>query len=232
MEANNSSENQVIETYRKRAARYDISAKLYYLIGYRDSAYRKRAIRVLELQAGHTVVDIGCGTGQNFSLLQQAVGPSGKIIGVDLTDAMLAEAQKRVESAAWSNVELIQSDAAEYEFPDEVGGILSTFALSFSPRCDEVIHNGSEALSPGRRWAVLDMKMPSNHLSSKIVSLAMPFLRPFAITEKVIERRPWEAIQKAMSRDLEYTSVTEWYVGTTYLASGVRTAVTQPQIVH
>ena len=224
MEAKDSSENQVIETYRKRAARYDISAKLYCLIGYRDSAYRKRAVRALELQAGDTVVDIGCGTGQNFSLLQQAVGPTGKIVGVDLTDAMLAEARKRVDKAGWSNVELVQSDAAEYEFPDKVDGILSTFALSFSPRCDEVIHNGCAALPPGRHWAVLDMKIPSNHLSSKVISLAMPFLRPFAITEKVIERRPWEAIEKAMSRDLEHMSITELYMGTTYLASGMRPA--------
>ncbi len=232
MEANDSFENQVVDTYRKRAARYDVSAKLYYLIGYWYTAYRKRAVQALGLQSGDAVVEVGCGTGQNFPLLQKAVGPTGKIIGVDLTDAMLDQARQRVGAAGWSNVELVQSDAAEYEFPDQVDGILSTFALSLSPRCDEVIRNGSEALSPGRRWAVLDMKMPSNSLSSKILPLVMPFLRPFAITEEVIERRPWKAIEEAMSRNLEDTSVTELYLGTTYLASGKRTAVSQPPIVH
>jgi demethylmenaquinone methyltransferase/2-methoxy-6-polyprenyl-1,4-benzoquinol methylase len=58
------------------------------LIGFPD---RKRAVRALNLQRGDTVVDIGCGTGLNFPLLQGAIGPEGTIVGVDLTDAMLSQ---------------------------------------------------------------------------------------------------------------------------------------------
>jgi len=62
---------------------------------------------------GDTVIDMACGTGLNFSLLQKAVGPGGRIVGVDLTDAMLARAQDRIKANGWSNVSLVQADAAD-----------------------------------------------------------------------------------------------------------------------
>jgi ubiquinone/menaquinone biosynthesis C-methylase UbiE len=44
------------------------------------------------------VVDIACGTGLNFPLIEEVIGPDGRIVGVDLTDAMLAQAQDRIET--------------------------------------------------------------------------------------------------------------------------------------
>jgi ubiquinone/menaquinone biosynthesis C-methylase UbiE len=71
----------MISIYRKRAKRYDWTNLLLYLIGFRHWAYRKHAVEALGLQKGDTVVDLGCGTGLNFSLLQEQIGPQGKIIG-------------------------------------------------------------------------------------------------------------------------------------------------------
>jgi len=56
--------------YRKRAGHDDWTANLYYLIGYRGWAYRRRAVAALGLGAGDAVVEMCCGTGLNFSLLQ------------------------------------------------------------------------------------------------------------------------------------------------------------------
>jgi ubiquinone/menaquinone biosynthesis C-methylase UbiE len=109
------SKAEVADLYRKRAKRYDFTANLYYLIGLREWAYRKQAVEALNLQRGDTVVEIGCGTGLNFSLLRQAIGPEGRIIGVDLTAAMLDQARQRVAENGWSNVELVQSDAALFQ---------------------------------------------------------------------------------------------------------------------
>lgn len=75
------------------------------------------AVEALHLQKGDTVVEIGCGTGLNFSLLQDRIGPQGRIIGVDMTDAMLDQARARIAKHDWDNVELIQCDAGDYEFP-------------------------------------------------------------------------------------------------------------------
>ena len=87
----------------------------------------------MRLHPGDTVVEIGCGTGLNFSLLRDAVGAQGKVIGVDITAEMLDRAKRRVARNAWSNVELVHSDAASYEFPEATDGVLSTLAFSASP---------------------------------------------------------------------------------------------------
>src|SRR6516225_8125230 len=121
---------EIVEVYRKRAKRYNFTAQLYYLLGFREWAYREKAVEALALKRGDAVVEIGCGTGLNFGLLENAIGREGKIVGVDLTDAMLSRAQERVRQNGWSNVELVQSDAATFPFPQTVDGIISTFALT------------------------------------------------------------------------------------------------------
>lgn len=76
--------NSLVRLYRSRSKLYDFTARLYPFVGFRQNAYRKQAVRALGLQPGDTVVDVGCGTGLNFPLLQQAVGPAGRIVGVDI----------------------------------------------------------------------------------------------------------------------------------------------------
>ena len=57
----------------------------------------------------------------------------------------------------------MQADAAAFDFPAEVDAILSTYALTQVPECAKVIARGAAALSPGGRWAVLDLKIPGRH---------------------------------------------------------------------
>jgi demethylmenaquinone methyltransferase/2-methoxy-6-polyprenyl-1,4-benzoquinol methylase len=209
---------QVVDIYRKRAKRYDFISNLYRLLGFRVPAYRKMAVKALNLHRGDTVVEIGCGTGLNFSLLREAVGPEGKVIGVDLTDSMLAEARTRVEDEGWSNVELVQTDAAQYQFPTRVDGIISTFAITLVPEFDEVIRNGSMALSPGKRWCVLDFKLPTRRLGRTFVPLAVFLTRPYGVRIEMAERHPWESIDKYLTN----TSLTELYMGMAYMAVGER----------
>jgi ubiquinone/menaquinone biosynthesis C-methylase UbiE len=52
-------------------------------------------------------------------VIEQVIGPDGRIVGVDLTDAMLARAQRRLETNGWSNISLVQADAADFDFPAE-----------------------------------------------------------------------------------------------------------------
>jgi SAM-dependent methyltransferase len=97
----------LVALYRKRAKWYDRESLFLYLSGSRHWAYRKRASQSLALNQGDTVMDLGCGTGLNFSLLQEQVGPRGRIIGVDLTDTMLDEATARIAAHGWANVQLV-----------------------------------------------------------------------------------------------------------------------------
>src|ERR1700729_2962904 len=152
----------LIETYRKKAKHYDVTSRLYPVPGYPQRSQRIQTVQALELRPGDSVVDIACGTGLNFSLIEQAIGPEGRIVGVDLTDAMLAQAQRRIQRNGWSNVSLVHADAAEFEFPAEVNAILSTYALSHVPESGDVIAHGAAALCSGRRWVVLDLKVPDH----------------------------------------------------------------------
>jgi ubiquinone/menaquinone biosynthesis C-methylase UbiE len=209
----------LIETYRKKAKHYDITSRLYPAPGYPQRGQRLRAVQALGLRAGDSVIDIACGTGLNFPLIQEAIGPGGRIVGVDLTDAMLARAQDRIATNGWSNVSLVQADAAAYDFPAEADAILSTYALSQVSECAEVIAHGAAALSGGGRWAVLDLKVPDN-TPGWLAQLGIATVRPFASIDEWMMRRPWEAIRAAMQEELADFSWTELFFGTAFLAAG------------
>jgi ubiquinone/menaquinone biosynthesis C-methylase UbiE len=212
---------RLIEIYRKKAKNYDITSRLYPAPGYPQRAQRLRAVQALGLRAGDTVVDIACGTGLNFPLIQQAIGPGGRIVGVDLTDAMLARAGQRTAANGWSNVSLVQADAVDFDFPAEVDAILSTYALSHVPDCAEVIAHGGKALSGGGRWVVLDLKVPDN-TPRWLTQLGTATVRPFAGIDEWMMRRPWEMVRAAMQEELADLCWTELFFGTAFLAAGSR----------
>ena len=219
MSMTDTTREHLIATYRRKAKHYDLTSRLYPAPGYPQQAYRLRAIRALGLSPGDTVVDIACGTGLNFSQIQDLIGPEGRIVGVDLTDAMLAQAQRRIESNGWRNVSLVQSEAAEYDFPGQVDAILSTYALTQVPACGEVIAHGAGALSDFGRWVVLDLKAPDN-APRWLAQLGTAVARPFGSIDEWVARRPWEVIRAAMHDTLADLSWNELFLGTAFLAAG------------
>jgi demethylmenaquinone methyltransferase/2-methoxy-6-polyprenyl-1,4-benzoquinol methylase len=212
---------RLIATYRKKARHYDVTSRLYPAPGYPQRTQRLRAVRALGLRAGDTVIDMACGTGLNFPLLEKVVGPDGRIVGVDLTDAMLARAQDRIAANGWSNISLVQADAADFDFPTEVAAILSTYAMSQVPECAEVIAHGAAALSAGGRWVVLDLKVPGN-TPRWLAQFGTAMVRPFASIDEWLLRRPWEAIRAAMQEELADLAWAELCFGTAFLAAGSR----------
>jgi ubiquinone/menaquinone biosynthesis C-methylase UbiE len=212
-------QERLIATYRKKAKHYDIVSRLYPVPGYPQLSQRRRAVAALQLRPGDTVVDMACGTGLNFSLLQQAVGRDGRIIGVDLTDAMLAVAQQRIENNRWSNVSLVQADAAEFAYPTEIDGILSTYAMSHVPEAANAIAHGAAALARGGRWVVLDLKVPDN-LPRRLAQLGIALGRPLGSIEEWVGRRPWDGLRAAMNNQLADLAWTELFFGTAFLAAG------------
>ncbi|WP_036488656.1 class I SAM-dependent methyltransferase [Myxosarcina sp. GI1] len=218
---NKNESERIANIYQKIAKNYDFLGE--YLLGmifspFGYGSYRQKAIASLNLQPGDTVIDLCCGTGLNFPLLEKAIGSEGKIIGVDLTDAMLAQAQKRVEKNGWSNVELMQSDVTFYQFPIGVDGIISTWGITLVSECDLAIQNGSQALSPGERWVILDFKIPDNWLARFAPLLSFLFIRPFGGNLQMASRHPWESLDKY----LQNISFTELLLGFAYIAVGQR----------
>jgi demethylmenaquinone methyltransferase/2-methoxy-6-polyprenyl-1,4-benzoquinol methylase len=207
--------DEVREVYDKQAGVYDRAVWFYYLAGMRIRHWRRMAVEALGLEPGDTVVEVGCGTGLNFSLLERAVGNEGKIIGMDISQAMLDQARARVRAAGWHNVELVCAAASDFTFPDDAGGILATGVLNYEPEFDKVIERGARALAPGRKWVVLDYKMPSNwlrHLAPLFVALGSSF----GVSKALMNRHVWESVE----RHLGNTRVREFYGGFVYIISG------------
>jgi ubiquinone/menaquinone biosynthesis C-methylase UbiE len=211
------SKSDIQALYQRRANNYDLSANLYYLIGFREHSYRKRAVALLQLKPGDTVVELGCGTGLNFALFQQAIGPAGKIIGIDLSPDMLAQAEDRIQNHGWTNVELVRRDAARYTFPDKVDGIISSFAITLAPEYDLIIKRGADSLQKGKRFVILDLKMPQQ-MPQWLVRFGISITRPFGVTRDLALRHPWESIK----RYLKPISLTDLYLGFAYIAVGER----------
>lgn len=206
---------EIARLYRKRAAWYDLTANLYYILGIREFAYRKMAVRALDLKRGDSVVEIGCGTGLNFRFLRSAVGPEGKIVGVDLSADMLTAASQRMERNNWTNIELVQSDAATYQFPSAVGGILSTFAITLIPQFDKVIQNGAKVLASGKHFVILDFKKPDKW-PMWLIKVFVFLARPFGVSLDLTERHPWEFIDQHLTT----VQFKELYFGLLYICVG------------
>ncbi|NOZ75741.1 MAG: class I SAM-dependent methyltransferase [FCB group bacterium] len=213
------SKNAVRDLYRERAGSYDITANLYYLIGFREAKYRKMAVSQLHLKPGDTVVEIGCGTGLNFPYILEYLGNTGKLIGVDLTGAMLDKAQLKVEKKGWENVHLIQGDAAKYTFPDTTNCIFSSFALTLAPEYQNIIEAASHSLADGGRFVLLDFKKPEKW-PLWVTKMGVAITKPFGVTLDLAERKPWEVMKKYFRN----VTVTDLYGGFVYIAAGEKSS--------
>ncbi len=209
------SRRDIQSIHQLRTKHYDFSARPYGLVGFRHGAYRARAVKLLGLRRGDFVVELGCATGLNFSMILDEIGSEGRLIGVDLTRQMLAGARDRVEQSGWRNVELIRSEMVGYEFPDGVNRVLSTGALGFVPEYELVIEAASEALTPGGRLVILDLKFPERW-PSWLFQLFLRAGRPFGAPRDYVATRPWEAVE----RYFQETVFEQKYAGLVYTSSG------------
>jgi S-adenosylmethionine-diacylgycerolhomoserine-N-methlytransferase len=167
-------------------------------------AGRVRGINGLAPAAGQQVLDLGCGTGLNFPLLQQRIGPSGTIVGIDRSDRMLDQARRRAAKAGWDNIILIQADAVEMD-PATIRAVmqsqggkglsdaaLATYALSLMPEWRKAWANTAELLRDDARVAVVDMQDPVSW-----ARLLTPLARAAcAVAGADITAHPWQAVEE------------------------------------
>lgn len=209
------SKKETRDLYRKRAGRYDLWIQIYPLFGFKMNQYRQDTISALALKPGDSVVELGCGTGLNFVYVQQAIGPTGQIIGVDLTDSMLDVARDRIAEERWTNVALVQADLSEWKFPIGISGVFSTLALTLVPEYDMVIERASCALKPEGRLAIFDMKEPKGW-PAWLVRFAAWLNKPFGVSLDLADRHPWRSIRRYLTE----TQYQEYYFGALYLCAG------------
>ena len=127
------------------------------------SPYRAQAISQLALDSASTVLDVACGTGLNFTLIQNYLKNQGKIIGIDLSSKTLDLARNRIFKNSWTNIELIQTDSAEYRSEDTFDAVLCTFAIEIIPSYQGTLDIMINTVKPGGRIAIIGFKTSSWH---------------------------------------------------------------------
>lgn len=118
---------------------------------------RRKAVAALELTPGDIVLEIGAGTGRNLPYLIGAIGVAGTVLAVDASPGMLEHARRLTRRQGWSNVQLIEQDAARLDIAAKVDAVL--FSLSAAFRAASWALTVSAVAAPETPWTGSDVRI-------------------------------------------------------------------------
>jgi ubiquinone/menaquinone biosynthesis C-methylase UbiE len=111
-----------------------------------------------DVEPGQTVIDLGSGAGLDLLLASRAVGPTGKVIGIDMTDEMIETARRNLAAAGVTNVEVRKGIIEELPVDDEsVDWVISNCVINLSPEKQRVFAEIQRVLKPGGTMQVSDI---------------------------------------------------------------------------
>ena len=147
--------------------------------------FRNRALELLPARPGDTVLDLACGTGQNFPLLAARIGAQGKIIGVDISSGMLRRARKKAQRMTASSGDtpkafLIHADAAllspallhERTGLSAVDFVICTYGFMAMREWEATFRSSWDLLKPGGGYLIHDVDAEKGNFHAFTVELA------------------------------------------------------------
>ncbi len=208
--------------YDRLSGIYDLAPVEFYYGG-----ARRTAVESLRLEPGNVVLDLACGTGLNFELLMEGIGPSGLVVGVDASSGMLTKARARARRHSWdaSRLRLLNADARELPreslssaLPEgrKIDRFICTLGLSVIPDWEQAFSAAFGALSTGGRCAIMDLHFDREGFWLQFTN---------AIASADCSRRVWEPMRRIVS-DYEQveTALRRHLGGRLVVASGTKVA--------
>lgn len=154
---------------------YDRYSKIYDLIfGKIFANGREVGLELLELHAGAQVLEVGVGTGLSLPQFSRSV----EITGIDLSQDMLNQAQKRVQAFGWRNVRLLKMDATQLEFPEKsFDRVYAAYFISTVPDPVKVVREMKRVCRPGGYLVFLNHFKSENPIVGGVERLISPLCR-------------------------------------------------------
>ncbi len=179
-------------THAETIARYRRVAALPDGLFFFTFPLRRHAVDRLGLAPGGRVLEVGCGSGANFDYLVRAVGPSGQVVGVDLSPEMIAAANARIQHRRWSNVRLIESSAENLQLTERFDGLL-LFAMHDVLTSAVAIERSLAHLKAGGRVVAVSPVLAENLPGRLLNPVVAAVFRRFSVAQTDREH-PWKLL--------------------------------------
>ena len=165
-----------------------------------NSRYRKNAIKFLDLKPNSALLDVACGTGFNFKIIESFLKNEGKIVGLDISPKSLEFAKGRVIKHNWTNIKLISSNIGDYDPAIQFDAAICTFAISIIPDYVDMIDKIYDLLKLNGRFAIIGMKLSFKY-PFKLLS---PYMDNYYLKWGINVHRPLIKYIKTKSFKIEY----------------------------
>jgi arsenite methyltransferase len=141
------------------------------------------------LRPGEVVVDLGSGGGLDVFLAARLVGPGGRVIGIDMTTAMIERARANAQAGGYTNVEFYQSTIDQIPLPDaSVDCVISNCVVNLAPDKPAVFREIARVLKPGGRVAVSDIAL-KHELPEEVAQSMAAYVGCIAGAIKIVDYR-------------------------------------------